>query len=290
MVQIDAVWVYGIGAGFALADAPRSVVRGDRTPAFTHALGYLAVFFAPCGVWLLTAFPSWETMHVLSSPPGWVAGLFCAATVVFGLVGFVCTAGLLARGKEGWAFLQWIWPHAGLFFVLIYGWDGTGLERFVTTDRSSLAAAVSQSVPELALQWCGTPVARTLIGMGVVVIPVMAWMVARCRTSASGGADRRAGWRFACLLTATAVGPCLAVAVLASVGAALVGTVPACALVVTGLCWVMRPGTTLARWVSAQALPAPSAVQGSPCSSRADVPLPARPAVPAGAPARRPGR
>ncbi|MBT2363942.1 hypothetical protein J7E88_00970 [Streptomyces sp. ISL-10] len=53
MMQIDALWVYGIGAGFALADAPRGRDGMRSSPALTAAVGHLAVFFTPCGLWLL---------------------------------------------------------------------------------------------------------------------------------------------------------------------------------------------------------------------------------------------
>ncbi|MEV5342111.1 hypothetical protein AB0K93_27060 [Streptomyces sp. NPDC052676] len=259
MMQIDAVWVYGIGAGFALADAPRGLRAraGHASPAFGAALGYLVVFFVPCGLWLLTDFPRWETMHVLSSAPGWCVAAFCGGAAVLGAAGFVCTGRLLAHGRVWSAFLQWVWPHAAVFFLLLHGWDGTGLRRFLTTGPGRFDGG-EPAVPlvDHVLLWLSSPVALTLAGMGVVVVPVQLWLLARCRAAALPAPSPRAGWRLAGLLAATVFGPCLAVAALTAVAAHTAGPLPAGCVVSACLVVAAWPPSGLARWAGSLILPA----------------------------------
>ena len=67
MVQVDVFWAYGMGSGFALAAARQ--LRTDKRDReglltnryFTGTLLYLALLFAPSGVWLLWAYPMRST-------------------------------------------------------------------------------------------------------------------------------------------------------------------------------------------------------------------------------------
>ena len=73
MVQVDVFWSYAIGSGLAVAAsrqlrARRTIPAAERaplteTPWFNHTLLFLALLFAPSGLYLLWEFPSWETMH-----------------------------------------------------------------------------------------------------------------------------------------------------------------------------------------------------------------------------------
>ncbi|WP_030573713.1 hypothetical protein [Streptomyces aureocirculatus] len=251
MVQIDALWAYGIGAGVALAEAPALCARRRRSPALAGLSAYLLLVFIPCGMWLLAKFPSWETMHVVPDPPSWFAGAFFLGVLLSAAVGFFGTTWLLSRGQVWWSFLQWVWPHASMFFLLLHGWDGTGLKRFLSARGESPHGEITV---ETVVRWLESPVAVTLAVMGVVVLPAMALLGALVRSRAVGG-DTRAGWSFAGLLTVTALGPCAAVAVAAAAVAALSGLVPAALLVLGAALVIGRRRSRPARWTAGRLLP-----------------------------------
>ncbi|MFD7710873.1 hypothetical protein [Streptomyces sp. NPDC059786] len=276
MVQIDVFWAYGIGAATALAEAPILSSRCRRSVALTATLSYLSVVFIPCGMWLLTEFPGWETMQVTAAPPGWFAGVFCLGVIVSAVGGFLCTARLIRRDRTWWAFLQWVWPYTAMFFVLLHGWDGTGLRRFLMTDDGSHDAVTGAESgnfvdTETVVQWLQSSVAWTLFGMGLVVIPALVWTGARLRNRALDSRSARPGYAFAGLLAFWALGPCPAVAALAAAGAVLWSPVAVGVLTLAGALLLARPGSRTARWTTARLLPVPARRPESVGSDQASV-------------------
>jgi hypothetical protein len=203
MVQVDAFWSYGIGAGFALAGARRLRASSERLvdgALFRDLLLVLAVVFVPSGIYLLWAFPSWETMHAGDRGlPAWLVAAFAATNVTQGLLGYSLSARAVRRGDDHAAFLHFVGAYFGMFFVLVHGWDGTGFQRFTAVDR----AAFETWSPATAGAWLRSEVARTLIVMGVVVIPAI--VVPMGRLLREGDPRRRSTTTFALAVLATTV-------------------------------------------------------------------------------------
>jgi hypothetical protein len=204
MVQVDVFWSYGIGAGFATAAARQvgSAALKDRDrwadPYLMATVLYCAVLFAPSGAWLLWGFPDWETMQAArehDTLPAWLVALFAATNVSQGVLGYCVASRLIAAGRVYAAFLQAGIGYAGMFFILVHGWDGRGYQRFFSADRETFASWPEQpgfgDALSLAAEWFGSPVALTLYGMGAVLVPVMLvlmthWIRSGERTGGSG--------------------------------------------------------------------------------------------------------
>lgn len=173
MVQVDIFWSYGLSAGLALA-AGNSLKKETsfwKHPSFALSLLWTATVFAPSGMYLLWAFPGWETMFVArdhSSIPAWLVCLFSLTNITQGVLGFAVTAYFLRQGKKSAAIAQTVWAHAAMLFVLVVGWDGTGYKRFFyagTGEEWHSGAGYPLSA------FFSSPVFYTLLGMGVVFIP-----------------------------------------------------------------------------------------------------------------------
>lgn len=183
MVQVDVFWTYGLGAGFAMAAARQLTRARDEenrgafdNPFFTKTLLYLSVLFVPSGVCLLWAFPSWETMHVGDRDlPTWLVTAFAATNMTQGILGFFVAYVLIMKRRLYAAYLQWILGYVVLWFILIHGWDGTGYMRFFSESKEALR----NWEPSTAASWASSDVALTLYGMGVVILPLMFWWMAR---------------------------------------------------------------------------------------------------------------
>ncbi|MFE3517552.1 hypothetical protein [Streptomyces sp. NPDC059166] len=185
MVQVDPFLAYGIGAAFALAAPPTIGTTRDQNgrhsqEAFLVALLYLGVLLAPSGLWLLAYFPAWETMQLTTRPPSWLPAVFASGVVLLGCVGFTVTAGLLRRNAPWPAVMQVVWAPSVLCFLLLHGWDGTGLRRFLTATATHGPLPV-QPLHDLAGRWITTPVAHTLGTMAAVLAAVLFVLLRRLR-------------------------------------------------------------------------------------------------------------
>lgn len=185
MVQVDVFWSYGLGSSFALAAskqlaAERAAKKGLLdSPYFAKTLLFLSVLFAPSGAWLLWSFPSWETMHAGSRElPGWLVSAFAATNVTQGALGFAVVYLLAARKKLWAAWLHWFFAYFAMFFILVHGWDGHGYQRFFSSTRTDFLAWHGDWTA-----WLTSPVALTLYGMGVVLIPTILWTMSRWITA-----------------------------------------------------------------------------------------------------------
>jgi hypothetical protein len=193
MVQVDVFWSYAIGAGFAVA-ATRQIARTGATtsldrwqrlssPYFAATVLYCALLFAPSGVYLLWAFPDWETMQVAhnhTSLPAWLVTVFAITNVTQGMLGYWVAARLIRGGHRYAAFLQAGLGYFGMFFILVHGWDGRGYQRFFSADRGVFEAwpqspSIGDALGRVG-QWLTSPVALTLAGMSVIVV-VLLWMM-----------------------------------------------------------------------------------------------------------------
>lgn len=182
MVQVDVFWAYGIGA--TLATAAGKKIEEEKEPLATSyyakALVVLSCIWAPTGMLLLLRHPSWETMQVadtLASIPHWLIIGFGITNVTQGILGFWITSLLLQSKKYYLAHLNWIFGYFGMFFILLYGWDGFGYDRFLY-DRDMFGGEAWK--PGAGYKDFGsvisvftTTVAMTLYIDGVFLIPPM---------------------------------------------------------------------------------------------------------------------
>ncbi|MEV8508529.1 hypothetical protein AB0368_27405 [Actinoplanes sp. NPDC051475] len=189
MVQVDVFWSYAIGAGYGTAAAASAAARpaarllDDRR--FAATVLFLACVFAPSGIWLLWRFTGWETMYAASSPadlPGWLVAAFALTNVTQGMLGYVAARELWRRGHRYLAWLQMPLGYLAMFFVLAHGWDGTGYRRFFAPTPQAWQAGTA---PDLS-SFAGSEVGLTLLGMGVVLVPLLLWLQASWWAEATG--------------------------------------------------------------------------------------------------------
>ncbi len=218
MVQVDVFWSYGLGSSFALAAskqlaAERAAQKGLLdSPYFAKTLLFLSVLFAPSGAWLLWSFPSWETMHAgTRALPGWLVSAFAATNVTQGALGFAIVYLLAAHRKLWAAWLHWFFAYFAMFFILVHGWDGRGYQRFFSASRADFLAWHGD-----VGAWLTSPVALTLYGMGVVLVPAILWILSSWLTAGDPPAARRNKLPLALACLSVVLGASLGSAVAAS--------------------------------------------------------------------------
>jgi len=178
MIQVDLFWVYAIGAMFAFSafnQVKKDEGKWYESKYFLFTILYLSVFFVTTASWLLWEFPHWESMHVFSSRNDvlTVVAVFAAATnILMGILGYYVTYYLIKKSKYQWAVLQTIIGYFIMFFILSYGWDGTGAQRFFwDVNQKGGFFQVNQFVDIIGFTY--SSVAITLYIMGFIVLPPM---------------------------------------------------------------------------------------------------------------------
>ncbi len=145
MVQVDIFWAYGWGASLAAASGRQlsSMQKPLESKYWPQTLIFLSLFWAPTGLLLLIRHPSWETMQAaedLYHMSEWVILAFGITNVTQGMLGFWIGQRLMRAGKYWAAQLNWLVGYFGMFFILLYGWDGLGYDRFLY-DRDMFAGS-----------------------------------------------------------------------------------------------------------------------------------------------------
>jgi hypothetical protein len=276
MVQVDVFWSYGIGAGLGLASAGHAADRDESRwsdPFLMKTLLFLALVFAPSGLYLLWAFPSWETMHAGTKDlPAWLVCLFGITNVTQGLLGYLVARRLMRAGRTYLAYLQTVAAYLAMFLVLVHGWDGKGYQRFFSPTHEDFVGWSGDWQ-----LWLTSPVALTLLAMGAVLVPLLLWM----QVSWLG---HSAPARTCALWLATVFGAALAPAIACAVLLHALGPAAGAAASVALLAGVYAPGGPVHRLHRALRLGgAPSPARSG---AAATVP-PAAPAVSGVAPAAR---
>lgn len=204
MVQVDVFWGYGWGASLAAA-AGRPLNRLEQpleSKFFVWTLLFLSLFWAPTGMLLLLRHPSWETMQAaanLASMSEWLVLAFGVTNVTQGMLGFWVGSRLLSQGKDYLAQLNWLAGYFGMFFILLYGWDGLGYDRFLY-DRDLLPGSPAWT-PGIALALSGgalpalaaflkSSVAMTLYTDGVYLLPPFFLLATHWRQAACAAEKR----------------------------------------------------------------------------------------------------
>lgn len=189
MVEVDVFWAYGFGASLAAASG-RQLAKKEKpfeSKYFVQTLLFLALVWAPTGMLLLIRHPSWETMQVADdfySMSEWLILGFGFTNVTQGILGFWVGLQLMKAGKYYLSQLNWIFGYFGMFFILLYGWDGLGYDRFLY-DRDMLAgspawtagAGTADGVLNGLLNFVQSGVFITLLTDGVYLLPVFGWLM-----------------------------------------------------------------------------------------------------------------
>ncbi|MHA1755589.1 MAG: hypothetical protein ACTSVV_02385 [Promethearchaeota archaeon] len=178
MIQVDFFWSYAIGATFALA-AARQISKEDckwyESKFFTFTVFYLAVFFAPSGIYLLWQHLSWETMQVWnrhSDLPAIFVVIFAVTNVTDGILAYYICHKFIKKGNYFAAATQVLLGYFIMFFILVHGWDGTGWQRF-TYDTALHNGELWAPGKTDGLLFFISPVAIALYVMGVLILPPM---------------------------------------------------------------------------------------------------------------------
>jgi hypothetical protein len=289
VVQVDVFWSYGLGATFALGASRQLLARRRAAqdppelpdvgtsplsrwsdPYLLRTLLFLALVFVPSGVWLVWAFPSWETMHAGDrGMPVALVTAFALTNVTQGVLGYLVVEWLLARGRSYLAYLQLVLAYAGMFFILVHGWDGTGYQRFFSATREDF------------LRWDGdwsawltSDVALSLYGMGVVLLPVLLgtvahWHVSGYSLARGAGGPRPGRLAVAALSLTTVLGAGLGIAVAAHLAIAWLGAPAGIPAAIALAAAALLPRGPVHRLFRAHGLPAEGVPSAAPPRARA---------------------
>lgn len=194
MVQVDVFWAYGFGASLATTAARslKDVEKPLQSRQYVLSLYFLSLIWAPTGLLLLLRHPSWETMQAagsLADIPPWVTLLFGITNISQGMLGFAVGMWLMRKQRVWEAQLNWMFGYFGMFFILIYGWDGLGYDRFFY-DRDMLAGSPAWTAgagtgvglagfTSGVLKFLRSSVMVTLLIDGVFLIPLFTWLMLR---------------------------------------------------------------------------------------------------------------
>jgi hypothetical protein len=246
MVQVDVFWSYGLGSTLAVS-ASRRLLQQRRArlsrfadPQLMKTLLFLALIFAPSGLYLVWNFPSWETMHAGDRDmPAWLVTAFAVTNVTQGLLGWFVVGRLIERGRSYLAYLQIVAAYFGMFFILVHGWDGTGYQRFFSPTRSDFLNWHGDWS-----SWLTSDVALTLYVMGIVLIPTLLLLVARWHSPAAAG-----------LMLVTVFGAGLGLAIAAHVALAWLGTAAGIPVTIVLVTLALVPGGPVHRLYRQLGLP-----------------------------------
>jgi hypothetical protein len=183
MVQVDIVWSYAFGATLAAAAARQ--LKNEEKPFdnkyFTYILIFLAVLFAPSGIYLLWQFPHWETMQVAathSDIPSWLVVVFSITNITQGILGYWVSYKLIRKGKIYGAHLNWIVAWIIFWSILVMGWDTLGWQRFLY-DSTANNGILWTPGTHMGLNFFTGNVFLSLVGMALPIGPALAIPIAK---------------------------------------------------------------------------------------------------------------
>ena len=178
MIQVDFFWAYAFGATFAFAacrQIKEETCKWYESKYFTWTIFYLAIFFAPSGVWLLKEHTSWETMQLFNTyqdiPTLWVL-IFTITNVLDGVIAYYVCHRFIKKGNYFGAASQVIIGYFIMFFILAHGWDGWGFDRFFYDRAVNNDVAWTPRSGDV-FQFMTSTVAITLYVMGILILPPM---------------------------------------------------------------------------------------------------------------------
>ena len=268
MVQVDVFWGYGWGASLAVAAGKQLTEQKKpwESKYFVWTLLFLSLFWAPTGLLLLLQHPSWETMQAANggnlgsalentraafySMSEWIVLAFGITNITQGILGFWVGKKLLEKGHWYPAQLNWILGYFGMFFILLYGWDGLGYDRFLY-DRDMVVGSLAwvpgagvgdvtvSNVVNAIAHFLVSGVAMTLYIDAVWLIPPFFILAQRWyRENALAAAPAGAKLPGAGKMTAAYLGGVFVVGL---------GSAAVCALTVRGVAYLLGVGDHVAR-------------------------------------------
>jgi hypothetical protein len=182
MVQVDIIWGYAFGAGFAACGA-RQLAKEDKpfmNKVYTFTLLFLSVFFAPSGLYLLWKYVQWETMQVATTftdIPAWLVCGFAVTNITQGILGYWVSYKFIKKNNYYAAHANWMWAWILFWFVLVCGWDCTGYQRFLY-DASVHGGALWQPGKHMGLYFFwNSNVWWSLITLAVCFAPMLMYSV-----------------------------------------------------------------------------------------------------------------
>jgi hypothetical protein len=183
MVQVDVVWAYAFGAGFAACSA-RQLEKQDKpfnNKWYIFTLLFLSIFFAPSGLYLLWEFVQWETMQVATTftdLPAWLVLGFAITNITQGIFGYWVSYKFIKKKNYYAAHANWMWAWILFWFILVCGWDGTGYQRFLY-DASVHNGVLWTPGTHMGVEFFWkSNVWWTLIAMAVCFAPMLIYAVA----------------------------------------------------------------------------------------------------------------
>lgn len=199
-LQMDVFWVYAIGAMFA-AVAARQIQASDRafyeSRYFAATILYLTVFFTPTAAYLLWQFPAWETMHVWDAQAeigALIPAIQAFYVVVLGVLGYYVSYWLIRNRSMVAAHVNWILGYFGFFYLMVYGWDSYGWQRFLYVPGQHAGEAWGVGQYDV-VGFLTSDLLLTLLVMAVYVLPpqfylLNKWFVDGAREHSTLPADR----------------------------------------------------------------------------------------------------
>lgn len=184
MVQVDVVWAYAFGAGFAACAARQ--LKKQATPFnntwYVFTLLFLSILFAPSGLYLLWEFVQWETMqvaHTFTDLPAWLVCGFAVTNITQGILGFWISYLFIKKGDYYAAHANWMWAWILFWFILACGWDCTGYQRFLY-DASVHGGVLWEPGKHMGITFFWkSRVWWTLVGMAVFFAPMLIYAVVK---------------------------------------------------------------------------------------------------------------
>ncbi len=186
MLYVDFFWVWGIGAMFTVAAARQLKNVKDEdiwtNKWFVILVLFMAIDFGATGTVLLWTNPAWETMQVfwmLGDIPLYFVLMWMVGNVVLPIVAYWWSFKLIKKNKEYEAMLLSLAGYMLFFFVLFYGWDGTGFQRFFYDRTGTVLAPIAEAfwtpwtvgqTLMTPLQWFGSNIAVTLYILGIIFL------------------------------------------------------------------------------------------------------------------------
>jgi len=186
MLYVDFFWVWAIGAMFAVAAARQLKEEKDIwiNKYFVTLLIFMALDFGGSGLVLLWTNPAWETMQVfwmLEDIPLWFILLWFSCNIILPIISYWLSIKYIKKNKIYNAMVLSIIGYFLFFFILFYGWDGTGYQRFFYdatgtifnphwNDRIPWTKGNVLSAPIMGFSWFYSNIAVTLYILGVIFL------------------------------------------------------------------------------------------------------------------------
>lgn len=177
MIEIDTFFAFGVGAGFAaFAGDLLKYQPWDTNQYFMYTLLFQSLIFAPSGIYLIWAFPGWETMYLFTSKDEMkplLPTLFCFSNIFLCILGFYINQGLIKKGQGGQAHAVWFYSYIIMFTVVGFGYrrflySGTGDEWSQDQENKNHAP-----IEDLIFDFLWSNIFKTLVAMSAILFPAL---------------------------------------------------------------------------------------------------------------------